>query len=159
MAGVRIESLPQARLYAEEARSLRQSSTQRQRWTAGKLTVLGRLFTRLVTSRKIGLGQKFDAVAELTAPGPVLHLGLVLALSALVAFTHPPAATVLLVALAVSVVRLAFYTMAGLAVQPDPLRCAVSFAFLPLYIVWRLGAAIAAMKMLGNKPWVRTARQ
>jgi len=157
--GVPIESLERARLYAEEARSLRQSSSQRQRWTAGKLTVLGRLITRLIGSAKIGPAQKFDALAELTAPGPVVHLGLVTALALLVAVARPPEAAILLFALGASLVRFAIYTVAGLLVQPHPLRCAVAFAFLPLYMVWRLGAAFAAAKMLGNKPWIRTARQ
>jgi 1,2-diacylglycerol 3-beta-glucosyltransferase len=156
--GVPIESLEPARLYAEEARSLRQSSTQRQRWTAGKLTVLGRLIARLVGSGRIGLAQKLDAFAELTSPGPVVHLGLVTALAALVALVSPPGAGVLLLALGGSVVRPAIYTVAALIVQPQPLRTAAAFAFLPLYMLWRLGAAVAALKMLGDKPWVRTAR-
>ncbi len=157
--GVPIESLEPARLYAEEARSLRQSSSQRQRWTAGKLTVLGRLIARLVGSGQIGLAQKLDAVAELTAPGPVVHLGLATALAALTAVVRPPGADALLLTLGASIVRPAIYTVAGLIVQPNPLRSAAAFAFLPFYMVWRLGAAVAALKMLGDKPWVRTARQ
>jgi cellulose synthase/poly-beta-1,6-N-acetylglucosamine synthase-like glycosyltransferase len=158
MEGVPIETLEPARLYAEEARSLRQSSSQRQRWTAGKLTVLGRLIGRLLGSSKIGPTQKLDAVAELTAPGPVVHLGVVIALAAVTALLRPPAAAALIVALWVSVARPAMYTLAGLAVQPHPLRSALAFAFLPFYLVWRLGAAVVSLKMLGDKPWVRTAR-
>jgi cellulose synthase/poly-beta-1,6-N-acetylglucosamine synthase-like glycosyltransferase len=156
--GVPIESLEAAHLYAQEARSLKQSSTQRQRWTAGKLTVLGRLVGRLLRSRKIGLAQKLDAVAELTGPGPVVHLGLVIGLAALTAVVRPPGADWLLGALGASVIRPVIYTMAGLTVQPDPLRSALAFAFLPFYLVWRVGAAAAALRMLGDKPWVRTAR-
>ena len=44
--GISIESVEGARLFAQEACSLRQSSTQRQRWTAGKLTVLIRTSAR-----------------------------------------------------------------------------------------------------------------
>lgn len=156
--GVPIESLDAAHLYAQEARSLKQSSTQRRRWTAGKLTVLGRMVGRLLRSRKIGLIQKVDAVAELTGPGPVVHLGVVITGAVLTTILRPPGADVLVVALLASVVRPAVYTMAGLTVQPDPLRSAVAFAFLPLYLVWRLGTAVAALRQLGDKPWVRTAR-
>ena len=156
--GVPIESLTAAHLYAQEARSLKQSSTQRQRWTAGKLTVLGRLVGRLLSSHKIGAAQKLDAVAELAAPGPVVHLGIVLGLAALVAVLQPPATDLLLVGLAASIIRPAIYTMAGVTVQADPVRAALAFAFLPFYLVWRLGAAVAALRMLGDKPWVRTAR-
>jgi len=158
MLGVSIESLPGAHLYSQEARSLRQSSTQRQRWTAGKLTVLKRLIGRLLLSRKIGFTQKLDALAELTAPGPVLHLGLVVVIGALTALLQPPAASWLLLALGASVVRPAVYTIAGLAVQSEPLRATLAFAFLPFYLVWRLGNAVAALGQLGDKPWVRTAR-
>jgi cellulose synthase/poly-beta-1,6-N-acetylglucosamine synthase-like glycosyltransferase len=157
--GVRIESLQTAHLYAQEARSLKQSSTQRRRWTAGKLTVLGRQVGRLLTSRKIGIAQKLDAVAELTGPGPVVHLGLVIVVGALTAILRPPGTDWLLAALAASVVRPAIYTMAGLTVQPDPLRSALAFAFLAFYLVWRVGAAVAALTQLGDKPWVRTARE
>ncbi|HET9387902.1 MAG TPA: glycosyltransferase family 2 protein [Gemmatimonadales bacterium] len=156
--GVRIESLPEAHLYSQEARSLRQSATQRQRWTAGKLTVLKRLIGRLLLSRRTGLAQKLDALAELSAPGPVLHLGLVLALGAVTALLQAPGASWLLVALGASVLRPAAYTTAGLAVQSQPLRATLAFAFLPFYLVWRLGNAVAALGQLGDKPWVRTAR-
>jgi cellulose synthase/poly-beta-1,6-N-acetylglucosamine synthase-like glycosyltransferase len=159
MQGVPIESLEPAHLYAQEARSLRQSATQRQRWTAGKLTVLGRLVGRLLGSGKIGLAQKLDAVAELTAPGPVVHLGLVIGLSAVTTVLGPPGAEVLGVALWASVIRPLLYTVAGLVVQPNPVHSALAFAFLPFYLVWRVGAAVASLKMLGDKPWVRTARQ
>jgi len=158
LEGVPIESLEAAHLYAQEARSLKQSSTQRQRWTAGKLTVCGRLVGRLLCSRKIGLAQKLDAVAELSSPGPVVHLGLVIGVAALTAVLRPSGADWLLVALAASVVRPLIYTLAGLTAQQDPLRSALAFTFLPFYLVWRLGAAVAALRMLGDKPWVRTAR-
>ena len=158
LEGVPIESLEAAHLYAQEARSLKQSSTQRQRWTAGKLTVLGRLVGRLLRSHKIGLAQKLDAVAELSSPGPVVHLGLVIGLAALTVVLRPAGADWLLVGLAASVVRPLIYTLAGLTAQQDPLRSALAFTFLPFYLVWRLGAAVAALRMLGDKPWVRTAR-
>ncbi len=156
--GVPIESLTTAHLYAQEARSLEQSSTQRRRWTAGKLTVVWRHIGRLLASSKIGLAQKLDALAELTGPGPVVHLGLVIVAAALTAILRPPGTGWLLLALAASVVRPALYTVAGLTVQREPVRAVLAFVFLPLYLVWRLGAVVAALGQVGDKPWVRTAR-
>jgi len=156
--GVPIESLATAHLYAQEARSLEQSSTQRRRWTAGKLTVVWRHIGGLLASGKIGLAQKLDALAELTGPGPVVHLGLVIVAAALTAVLRLPGTDWLLLALAASVVRPALYTVAGLTVQREPLRAVLAFAFLPLYLVWRLGAVVAALGQVGDKPWVRTAR-
>ncbi|MGE5802955.1 MAG: hypothetical protein ACM358_11935, partial [Gemmatimonadota bacterium] len=109
-------------------------------------------------SRKIGLAQKLDALAELTGPGPVVLFGLTIVAATLTLILQPPASAWLLSALAVSVVRQAAYTVAGLSVQRDPLRASLAFVFLPLYLVWRLGAAARALGQLGDKPWVRTAR-
>ena len=158
IAGIPIESLVTARLYAQEANSLAQSSTQRKRWTAGKLTVLGRLLVPLLRSREIDAAQKLDAVGELTAQGPVVHLGLVLVAGLLTALLQPPAAGLLLAGLATSVARLGIYAILGLSLQPHPFRSAAAFAFLPFYMLWRLGAAVAALRQIGDKPWVRTAR-
>ncbi len=156
--GVAIESAPRARILSQEARSLNQSSTQRQRWTAGKLTVLARVGPRILRSRHIGLRQKLDALAELAAPGPGLHLGLVILLGLVCVTLHPPAATLLLGALGASLLRPAAYTLAALTVNPHPAQAVRAFAFLPIYAVWRIGAAVRALRILGNAPWVRTQR-
>jgi 1,2-diacylglycerol 3-beta-glucosyltransferase len=156
--GVSIESVEGARLFAQEACSLRQSSTQRQRWTAGKLTVLIRHLGALIRSPRIGLCQKLDAAAELSSPGPVVHLGLAASASVSIALLHPPGAGWLLLALWVPVARLAAYAVAGLTTRPDPLRTAAAFMFLPVYAAWRLATALVSLKMVGDTPWVRTTR-
>jgi cellulose synthase/poly-beta-1,6-N-acetylglucosamine synthase-like glycosyltransferase len=156
--GVPIETAERARLFAQEACSLRQSSTQRQRWTAGKLTVLTRHLGTLIRSPRIGAFQKLDSAAELSAPGPVVHLGLATVLCACVWLFRLPGAGWLTVALGIPIARLAAYATVGLATQPDPLRTAAAFLFLPVYAAWRLATAIVSLKMVGDTPWVRTAR-
>jgi cellulose synthase/poly-beta-1,6-N-acetylglucosamine synthase-like glycosyltransferase len=156
--GVPIESVEGARLFAQEASSLGQSSTQRQRWTAGKLTVVGRHLGELLRSRRIGFWQKLDATAELSAPGPVVQLALTMSLIAAIRMVDVPGAAWLTLALVIPLGRLAVYAAIGLAIQPDPLRAARAFMFLPVYAAWRLGTVIASLKMIGDTPWVRTAR-
>ena len=156
--GVSIETVEDARLFAQEACSLRQSSTQRQRWTAGKLTVLIRHIGALIRSRRVGLCQKLDSAAELSAPGPVVHLALAASASVLIWLLKPPGAAWLLLALCIPIVRLAAYALAGLTTQPDPIRTALAFTFLPVYAAWRLGTAAISLKMVGDARWVRTAR-
>jgi hypothetical protein len=80
-------------------------------------------------------------------------------LTALAAAVGPPGAPLLVAAGWASVIRLLTYTVAGVMAQPHPMRSALAFALLPFYLVWRIGAAIASLKMLGDKPWVRTARE
>jgi len=154
--GVRIECAPQARLYAQETHTLRHSLSQRERWTAGKLTVLARYGLPLLRSGRVSLRQKLDAIAELSAPGPALHLALALLGSAVVLLLRlPPAIALLLLA---SLLRPLVYAVLALRAQPDPVRAVAAFAFLPLYAFWRVGAAASALRMVGDKPWVRTQR-
>jgi len=156
--GVPIECVPSAHVYAQEARSLRESATQRERWTAGRLTVLARRGPQLLLSRHITLPQKLDALAELAAPGPALHLGLVLLSSLLCLILHPPAGGLLVAALGASLLRPTAYTIAALAVHPEPARAVSAFAFLPIYVLWRIVTAVRALRMVGDRPWIRTQR-
>lgn len=156
--GVPIESVLSARIYSQEARSLRQSSSQRQRWTAGKFTVLGRYGWPLLRSPRIRPRQKLDALAELTAPGPVVLLGTAILLGIASWLLPIPGAAVVAMAFFASVVRPLAYTAAALGSDPEPGKAVLAFSFLPLYLVWRLGVQARAMAMVGNRPWIRTER-
>jgi hypothetical protein len=70
----------------------------------------------------------------------------------------PPGAEWVLLALWIPIVRLATYALVGLTTQPDPIRTALAFTFLPVYAAWRLGTAVISLKMVGDARWVRTAR-
>ena len=156
--GVAIEACLDARLYSQEARSLRQSESQRRRWAAGKMSILGSVTWPLVTSKKISFHQKLDALAELLSVGPAVHLAGVAGLIALTLLLNVPGAAWLSIALAASVARLALYTAIAIWIDPAPLRALSAFAFLPFYAVWRLWLQLSALRMLGDQPWIRTQR-
>ena len=156
--GVPIEACLEARLYSQEARSLGQSASQRRRWAAGKMSLLGSVAWPLLTSKKISFHQKLDAMAELLSVGPAVHLAGVAALVAVTLLLNVPGAAWLSVALAASVVRLVLYTAIAILVDPAPLRALSAFAFLPFYAVWRLWLQLSALRMLGDQPWIRTQR-
>jgi hypothetical protein len=120
--------------------------------------VLGRLGPALLRSREIDAFQKLDLLAELSGPGPAVHLGSALLLGAATVVLQPPGTPALVAALAAGVVRHVGYTVAALLVQPRPARAALAFALLPFYTVWRVAVEVAALRMLGDKPWVRTER-
>lgn len=157
-AGVRIDGVPDAIVASQEARTLDQSASQRRRWTAGKLTVLARYLGPLVRSREITRAQQLDAIAELSAPGQAVHLGSALLLVALCLVLRPPAYLFLAGALLASLVRPFLYIVAALRVDPEPGAALRALAFLPIYTVWRVGIALGSLTMLGDRPWVRTAR-
>ncbi len=156
--GVPIEACLEARLYSQEARSLGQSASQRRRWAAGKMSLLGSVALPLLTSKKISFHQKLDAMAELLSVGPAVHLAGVAGLVAITLLLNVPGAAWLSIALAASIVRLALYTAVAILVDPSPLRALSAFAFLPFYAVWRLWLQLSALRMLGDQPWVRTQR-
>ena len=157
-AGVRCVGAEDAHLGAQEARSLSQSASQRKRWTAGRLTVLGTYGPAILRSRRISARQKLDCLAEMLALGPAAHLGTAVLLAAIAGFGGLPWGVPIAMALLASLVRPIAYTAIALARDPEPMRAVAAFAFLPFYVVWRLGIQLASLSRLGNKPWVRTDR-
>ncbi len=139
IAGVPIESAPGARVYAQEARITPAECIS---GGAGRLASspysARRRGQRVLRSANIGAHQKLDVIAELTAPGPVVHLGLVVALSAVLFVAQPPAWVALVALLALGLLRIVVYTTIALVSQEKPFRAALAFLFLPVYSLWRL---------------------
>jgi 1,2-diacylglycerol 3-beta-glucosyltransferase len=157
-AGVRCVGAEDAHLGAQEARSLRQSASQRKRWTAGRLTVLRTYGPAILRSHRIGPRQKLDCLAEMMALGPAAHLGTAVGLAAIAGFGGLPWGVPIAGLLLASLVRPITYTTIARARDPEPVRAVGAFAFLPFYVCWRLGIQLASLGRLGNKPWVRTGR-
>jgi len=155
--GVQTCLAPDARTYAQEASSLNQSASQRRRWTGGKYTVFLQTAPMILRSR-INWHQKLDAIAELVAPGPVVHLGAAMFLSGTAVLAGLPGSTWLSVAFLGSLVRTGAYTLAALWVDRQPGKAVLAFSYLPVYAVWRLMIQISSFWMVGTKPWVRTQR-
>lgn len=156
--GVRIHNEPKARVFAQEARTLSQSGSQRRRWTAGKMSVLVTRAPEVLRSRSAGALQKLDTLSELLTPGPTVNLVVSSVIAATAYVASFPAATWIAGLAAVSVARLGAYTIHALTKVERPSRAAGSFLVLPFYALWRLGIQVSAMASLGGGRWVRTAR-
>jgi cellulose synthase/poly-beta-1,6-N-acetylglucosamine synthase-like glycosyltransferase len=156
--GVPTAYAPNAHLYAQEAKSLAQSGSQRQRWLAGRLSNLIRRGPEIVRSRKTGVRQKLDVLAELTAIGPVAQLGLLILLETLVFATDLPGAPILAALLLASLFRPLGYALIGLSHDPHPIKALRAFAFLPVYAVWRVFGLMGGLRLAGGKYWIRTGR-
>lgn len=156
--GIDIENVPAAHTYVQEARSLRQSGTQRRRWAAGKFDVLFRCAGRLVWSDRIGVRQKLDAVAELSSPGPVVALGVALIFAAIAVALRLPGLPVLLIALALPIARLVLYAVVALCLEPEPWPSIRALGYLPIYLLWRLVVQLSSLAMIGRGRWIRTER-
>jgi 1,2-diacylglycerol 3-beta-glucosyltransferase len=156
--GVRCVGASDAHLSAQEARSLKQSASQRKRWTAGRLAVLARYAPEILRSRRIRARQKLDCIAEMTSLGPAAHLGVATVLAAGALLGGIPFAVPVAAMLLASLIRPVTYTSIALARDPAPGRAIRAFAFLPFYVLWRLAIQVSAMTRFGQSPWVRTSR-
>jgi cellulose synthase/poly-beta-1,6-N-acetylglucosamine synthase-like glycosyltransferase len=157
-AGVTIGLASGAHLYAQEARTLHQATSQRVRWLTGRLSALATQGPALLRSRKIGWRQKVDAIAELAAPGPAVQFALCVGIATVSWIGNAPAGRACTVALCLSLVRPAAYAMVGLYHDRAPLRAASAFAYLPVYAVWRLVVAARGLMPFQGREWVRSAR-
>jgi cellulose synthase/poly-beta-1,6-N-acetylglucosamine synthase-like glycosyltransferase len=159
LAGVHIDYVPRARLYAQETRAMSESGTQRQRWTAGRLAVLGLYWKKILSQRGIGALQRFDLLAELTSLGPVVRGVFGLAGAAITLMLSPPGAMVIVTLYAAAVFQQAGYSLVSLRRHPEPGPTLLAFLRLPFYAVWRVGVGLRAFLATGRGRWVRTARQ
>ena len=149
---------PEARLMSQEARSAAQSTTQRQRWQAGRREVRRRWGPAIRSSTVITIAQKVDAHLELYWPSPAVHGALVaLALILGLAGGLPPA--MLAIAVAAASAEMVLGLGAVLRRHPEPLATIRALAWAPFYVLWRVGIAVRArLSTRARREWVRTPR-
>jgi cellulose synthase/poly-beta-1,6-N-acetylglucosamine synthase-like glycosyltransferase len=156
--GVRTDVAPEAKIYAQEARSLGQSYSQRKRWRRGRLVVLQEYGGRVLLSKRISLHQKLDLLSDLVMPGPATQLAVVAAAAPLIYLSGAPYTPVILVGLVCSLARYGVCTIAAISRAPQPARTLLAFLSLPGYAVWRLGVELLAVAGFRRGEWVRTRR-
>lgn len=156
--GVTIDYVPDALLLSQEARSLDQGGTQRQRWLAGRAGVFRAWARRIIKSPRISALQKLDALIELGGLSPVLQLvfGFVLAACGLAVGGRMGAFVVALAS--VSVLPQVLTTARALIRHPQPVPTILAFMRLPLYAAWRV--ALAGTTFVSNQrgEWRKTER-
>jgi cellulose synthase/poly-beta-1,6-N-acetylglucosamine synthase-like glycosyltransferase len=156
--GERIGYAREARLFAQEAKTLAQGTVQRRRWQAGRWIVFRTHLWPLLSSRDIGLHQKLDTLGELSVPGPILQAAVALLLAAGLGLTGVPAAQLVAAALLLSLVPTIVWTAIAWARHPKPGRIAVAFLRMPMYIGWRITVALLAVRTGRSGAWLRSPR-
>ena len=155
LAGVSIQYCPSAVLYAQESRSLAQARTQRLRWETGKWAIARRYAWPICISA-LPLLQRLDSLSEITHRGPVLHTFAALALG-LPLIGNPGYAGVLGLVLLASTIPLLAWTFLSFLKQPERLRLLAALAFLPAYVIWRIGV-FATGALNRSRKWRRSPR-
>ena len=157
-AGVPIEYAPAARLGSQQAEGLSQSSVQRRRWQAGRWQVLREYFGPLMRSRSIGSLQKLDALAELTAPGPVVHASFATGIAVLLLLFPSPLGYVLIAALIASLLPLVAWTIWAIRREEDRGQLVLALARLPFYAMWRVVILLRSITVRRRGVWTRSPR-
>jgi cellulose synthase/poly-beta-1,6-N-acetylglucosamine synthase-like glycosyltransferase len=158
LAGIQTIYVPEARLYAQETRSLKQSRSQRERWTSGRLAVLRMYWKAIVRARHLELAQRLDLVAELTNTGPVMRAFTGTVGVALGVLLGSPASLAVAALGAAGVLQPALYSLISLTRHPQPWPTILAFLRFPVYAGWRVAVGIGALAISGRALFVRTGR-
>lgn len=156
--GETIRFAPAALLRSQEAKTMSQGSTQRRRWLAGRVGVLRDYWRRVVGSQRIGLLQKIDAIAELSALGPVLQAAVAGALGLLLLALPGTVPAVVGGAFLLSLLPTVVWTAAAWARHPQRGALALALVRLPVYAIWRVAVAFLAVSTGRRGAWQRSPR-
>lgn len=156
--GVRVDYVREARLISQETRSTDQSTSQRQRWQAGRREVWRKWGRAIWTSTGISRLQKLDAHLELNMPSPAVHLALVATCWGVAVIGGVPTRLHLLGA-ALAGGELTVGVISTILRHPEPLATVQALARAPGYVLWRLAVGLSARtSRRARSEWVRTAR-
>lgn len=157
--GIEVRYAKQALILSHEVETLGQGGTQRRRWMAGRLHVLGAQGGAILRSHRIGLSQKLDAIAELAGLSPVLHVLAAAWVATCAVLLLGGMVRLVVLALAVlSLLPLAVATTLALIRHPEPGRTALALLMVPGYALWRIVVAIATLLTLRDRAWNKTER-
>jgi 1,2-diacylglycerol 3-beta-glucosyltransferase len=161
LAGIRVASAPDAKIYSQVAGSLASGGSQRMRWMKGRLQTLksygGKLAARGLREPSL---VKLDALLEVARPShamlfvwSVVYLGVTAALCRYNADYFG-----FLVAAAAIVGFQLVYFLVGFAIDRPPLRSWVALAMVPWYLAWKILVSMKGLASLRDRAWVRTKR-
>jgi cellulose synthase/poly-beta-1,6-N-acetylglucosamine synthase-like glycosyltransferase len=161
-AGIKVESVPQAVLYAQAPQTARQADSQRMRWEGGRFALMKRdalpLLREFLRTRSAA---KLDWAMDLLTPPMAVLIGvpgLLLAITLPLALVWGGPLVVVSWALAAILASAAVYVLAGLLISSAKPRAYLYLLCTPIFLVWKV--KIHAMMMVGRgaRGWVRTER-
>lgn len=177
LAGQRVTFAPDAQVAGEMPGSLSQSNSQVERWEMGRMEMTRRYVPVLLRSTLQALKARhvhraavlLDAVAEhLIPPFGILSgltlLGLLaaLVLSGLDWMGSNPGGNPwnvfnLVFAISLTASQI-FYIISSLLLAKAPASAYRTLALAPIFVFWKFGHTLRALRQRGSRDWVRTAR-
>ena len=154
-----VDYAPSPRLYAQESQSIKQSQSQRERWSAGRAAVLRLYWKEILTKPGLRLLQRIDLFAELTYPGPSVRGALGIIGASLSLLVPSPLKWGLAALFASGIAQPGLYALIALREHPEPGATIKAMLRLPFYAFWRSWVGVRALFRGGRGRWVRTARR
>ena len=161
-AGIRVEPVPGAVLYAQVPQTAEQARSQRMRWEGGRFALARRDGIRLLREfQRERTAAKLDWAMELfTPPLAILvgvPLGLLLLNTALGWLVGSPPGLAL-TGWALSLIGVGIYVVGGLLISGADRRAYLYLLATPLFMLWKLRIYGAMLLGRGPRGWVRTER-
>jgi len=152
-----IQFVPDALTLAQEASTLSQGYSQRQRWASGRRVLVGAARSAIVRGIRNASLWQMELGVELLMPGysKLLNWTLATAVVSLIFVERSPALT--LAVLFVLIYQM-FEVLLAMRLMRAGLRTLKSLMFAPVFLVWK--AAIDILATVGHRrdAWVRTER-
>jgi cellulose synthase/poly-beta-1,6-N-acetylglucosamine synthase-like glycosyltransferase len=153
--GVRVEFVPEARVYGLVEADAQTSRSQRIRWESGRFKLASTWIPRLLSGfLRSGRPALLEAAADLATPPLALVAGSILAAALLATVAG---AWNLLAIAAILAAAMALLICTAAAVARVPMGTFMSIFYAPLYVSWKL-ALYASPNFWRQRSWVRTQR-
>lgn len=160
-AGIKVEPVPEADLYAEAPQTRRQSDSQRMRWEGGRFALARRDGLRLFRDFfRTGSAARLDWAMDLFTPPMAILVGVPMLMTSLnIGLVLLGISAALWTwAWAVTLVGVSIHVIGGLLISGADLRAYLYLLSTPIFLMWKLQIYVAML--LGRSPrgWVRTER-
>lgn len=160
-AGEKVSFSQRARVYHQESSTLRQATSQRIRWSSGRIAVLAKyglgMFARGLWDRNI---VAVDASLPLIFPNPSLGINLTIGGAVLSLLLGPRSHGLTFVTwfgiLALAQIAMFVY---GAFLTRDKWNNVASLVVAPAFLAWKMGIDVLSAFGVGRKTWVKTQRK
>ena len=159
--GETVRFVKEARIYHQESSSLRQATSQRFRWSGGRLAIAWKYGLRIFYRGMIeGSLRKIDASLPLILPNP--SLGMNIAITGFVLSLFLPTVTYkygfVMWFSSLAVLQFVIF-MTGIMYTRNKLSKFWSLFVAPVFLIWKMGIDFLSALGMGRRTWVRTERK
>jgi cellulose synthase/poly-beta-1,6-N-acetylglucosamine synthase-like glycosyltransferase len=158
-AGTQVEFEPRARVFAQEASSFGQAYTQRVRWSAGRMQLIGLGVRLLVDGARQRNVHLVDAALTFLLPNYAMLANLTIGSLVLIWVVDFPWRAMLAIWFGALLLGQILYLLLGVLLAKPTGKVLSSLAFAPVFLVWKVIVDLVSIAHVRQSTWVRTKRE